>query len=123
MSEARGTTASQQRDRLMKPETVPTDFCDREVLDALRVVHDPELGINIVDLGLVYEATRTGDAIDVAITTTSPACPMGEALTGDAYNALAARFPGQIAIHVQLVFDPPWSPDRITAAGRQQLQS
>lgn len=123
MSEARGTTASQQQDRLMNPETARTELCDREVLDALRAVYDPELGINIVDLGLVYEATRTEDAIDVAITTTSPACPLGEALTSEAYSALAARFPGQVAIHVQLVFDPPWSPDRITAAGRQQLQS
>lgn len=106
-----------------EPEMVRTGLCDEEVLDALRGVYDPELGINIVDLGLVYEATRTADAIDVAITTTSPACPLGEALTSEAHNALAARFPGQLAIHVQLVFDPPWSPDRMTAAGRQQLQS
>jgi metal-sulfur cluster biosynthetic enzyme len=99
-----------------------TDLCDEEVLDALRVVCDPELGVNIVDLGLVYAATRTADTIDVAMTTTSPACPLGEALTSEAYSALAARFPGDIAIHVELVFDPPWSPDRMTEAGRQQLQ-
>lgn len=98
------------------------DFTRDDVREGLKQVYDPEIGINIVDLGLVYEATRTADTIDVAMTTTSPACPLGEALTSEAYSALAARFPGEIAIHVQLVFDPPWSPDRMTEAGRQQLQ-
>lgn len=100
-----------------------TNLRDEEVLAALRTVFDPEIGINIVDLGLVYEAKLTSDAIDVAITTTSPACPLGETLTSEAYSALAARFPGELAININLVFDPPWSPDRITEAGRQQLGS
>jgi metal-sulfur cluster biosynthetic enzyme len=94
---------------------------DGEVMQALRAVHDPEIGINIVDLGLVYEAVRTPQAIHVAITTTSPACPLGEMLTSEATEILKARFPSVNSVRVHIVFDPPWSPDRMTEAGRQQL--
>lgn len=99
------------------------DAGDEQVLQALHAVHDPEIGINIVDLGLVYHASRTPEAISVAITTTSPACPLGEMLTSEAYETLKAKFPSQRSIRVQLVLDPPWSPDRITEAGRRQLGS
>ncbi len=103
----------------MDDQNVP----DEEVLQALRAVQDPEIGINIVDLGLVYEAVRTPQSIHVAITTTSAACPLGELLTNEATEILKARFPAASSVHVHLVFDPPWSPDRITEAGREQLGS
>jgi Iron-sulfur cluster assembly protein len=68
-----------------------------DVLEVLRAVVDPEVGINIVDLGLVYRAERTVDAIDVAMTMTTRACPLGEMMLEEARAALAPAFPGRSA--------------------------
>ncbi len=94
---------------------------DDEVLQALRGVYDPEIGINIVDLGLVYRAEREPDGIAVAISLTTPSCPLGEMLIEEAREALQARFPTVPSICVELVWDPPWSPDRMSEAARRQL--
>lgn len=94
---------------------------DEEILSVLREVIDPELGINVVDLGLVCRAERGPEAIEVAMTMTTPSCPMGEMLTQEAELALRRRFPEAPAIRVALVWDPPWSPARITEEGRRQL--
>ncbi len=103
--------------------TTPADPSpiDEEVLQALRTVNDPEIGMNIVDLGLVYEARRTEGGIRVAFTVTSPACPLGESMTRDTEEALRRHFPDAREIDVQLVFEPPWTPDRMTETGRKQL--
>lgn len=94
---------------------------DNDVLQALRGVNDPEIGINIVDLGLVYRAERTPDGIDVAFSLTTPSCPLGEMLIDEAREVLQRRFPDAASIHVELVWDPPWSPDRMSEAARRQL--
>jgi metal-sulfur cluster biosynthetic enzyme len=92
-----------------------------EVIEALRTVNDPELGMSIVDLGLVYRAERTPDGISVALTMTTPTCPLSELMLEDARVALRNRFPDAGAIEVSLVWDPPWSPDRMSEAARRQL--
>jgi metal-sulfur cluster biosynthetic enzyme len=94
---------------------------DPEVLEALRGVVDPEVGVNIVDLGLVYRAERTTDAIDVAMTMTTRACPLGEMMLEEARAALVRRFPDVPRIATSLVWDPPWTPTMMTEQGRQQL--
>jgi metal-sulfur cluster biosynthetic enzyme len=78
-----------------------------EVADALRDVEDPELGFDVVELGLVYEIEVTAGGIRVAMTTTSPLCPMADALLGMAEQVLAAGFPG-VSIAVEPISDPPW---------------
>ena len=94
---------------------------DEEILQALRSVNDPELGINIVDLGLVYRALRKGDAIEVAFTLTSPSCPMGEMLIEEVRQALGREFPDSRSIQVDLVWDPPWSPENVNEAALRRL--
>ncbi|WP_296524443.1 metal-sulfur cluster assembly factor [Rhodoplanes sp.] len=90
---------------------------DPDVMDCLGAVLDPEIGLSVVDLGLVYEARRSADAVAVALTLTAQACPLGEMIVEDARDALAARFPDVPRIDVALVWDPPWNPDRITDRG------
>jgi len=92
-----------------------------DILLALKEVIDPELGVNIVDLGLVYRAARTADAIEVALTMTTPSCPLGEMLVEQAEQALHARFSEVPSIRVELVWDPPWCADRMSEDGRRQL--
>ncbi len=93
---------------------------DQDILSALKGVQDPELGVNIVDLGLVYRADRTGDGIAVALTMTSPSCPAGEMITSEARDTLIETFPGN-AVSVELVWEPAWSPERVSDDGRRQL--
>jgi metal-sulfur cluster biosynthetic enzyme len=91
-----------------------------EVRSALRGVIDPELGINIVDLGLVYDIGIDGNAIAVAMTMTTPSCPLGEYLTDLVERALSMNFP-HTRVDVELVWEPAWTPGMITPEGRRKL--
>ena len=95
---------------------------DHDVLQALRSVNDPEIGMNIVDLGLVYRAERKPEGIEVALTLSTPSCPMSEMLVEEAREALRAQFADTPSIRVELVWDPPWTPDRMSEAARRQLR-
>lgn len=89
---------------------------------ALYRVIDPELFVNVVDLGLIYEISFTeDDMIEVTMTLSTPHCPMGEAITNGVKNALEATFPDS-KINIKLTFDPPWSFEMLTPEGREQLQ-
>lgn len=79
---------------------------------ALRKVKDPELSLNIVDLGLVYDIIVEGNDVQVDMTLTSPGCPAGPQITSDVERTLAA-IPGIGAVDVHLVWQPFWSPDKI----------
>jgi len=92
-----------------------------DLLLALNEIEDPELGIGIVDLGLVYRADWTEKGIDVEFTVTSPSCPFGELLLERAEDILSRRFGEASSIRVRLVRVPPWTPDRITENARQKL--
>jgi metal-sulfur cluster biosynthetic enzyme len=94
---------------------------DQKILNSLRSVMDPELGLNIVDLGLVYEAERTGDTIHIALTMTSPACPLGEMIVQEIKDVLADCFPDVNDRLVDLVWSPPWSPEKMTEEAKKQL--
>ena len=94
---------------------------DADILRALKEVHDPELGINIVDLGLVYRAERTREGIVVEMTMTTPTCPIGEMMVMQAEAALRRHFGDVEEIRVHLIWDPPWSPDLMTDEGRRAL--
>lgn len=88
---------------------------------ALLTVIDPELFINIIDLGLVYEVRfPSAGIIEVVMTLSTPHCPMGDAITGGVRNVLSHTFPDHM-IQVELVWDPPWGFDRISEEGKRQL--
>lgn len=92
-----------------------------DILTALKSVIDPELGINVVDLGLVQRAAHVAGGIEVALAMTSAACPLGEMMVDEATAALQARFPQAAAIHVELLRDVTWSAERMSEEGRRQL--
>jgi metal-sulfur cluster biosynthetic enzyme len=96
--------------------------CESDLLEVLKRVNDPEIGINIVDLGLVYRAQRTPEGIDVAITLSTPSCPLGESIIAEAREILEAEFSDVKSVRVELVWDPPWTPERMTEAVRQQFK-
>jgi metal-sulfur cluster biosynthetic enzyme len=79
---------------------------------ALRQVLDPELGIDIVSLGLVHDVRLTDDAVEVDMMLTTPGCPVAEQLPEEAEEVLRQALPGR-RVEVRLVWDPPWTPDRI----------
>lgn len=89
--------------------------------NALRQVIDPEVGMNIVDLGLVYRLEQTADGVELDLTMTSPACPMGEGIAQEAENILAANVPPGCPVHVQLVWNPPWTPERMSDHARSHF--
>lgn len=90
------------------------------VWSALGAVIDPELGIDIVNLGLVYEVARQGDGVEVVMTMTSPACPMGAYLRDEAHAVVQRALPSA-DVGVRLVWDPPWTPARMTPRARLAL--
>ena len=91
------------------------------VREALRDVLDPELGINVVDLGLVYEVrVRDGD-VSVAMTMTTPACPLGETLSEQAEAAIRQKVPVVKSVTVDLVWDPPWRPSMMSDVAKERL--
>jgi len=92
-----------------------------DIRTALKTVIDPELGINIVDLGLVYHAERNADGIAIALTMTTPACPLGEMMSEEIRRVLGERFPDATDVRVDLVWDPPWSPELMSEESRRQL--
>ncbi|MFV0308191.1 MAG: metal-sulfur cluster assembly factor [Desertimonas sp.] len=82
--------------------------------EALRAVVDPELGNDVVALGLVYDIDVGDDgAVVVAMTLTTPGCPVAEQLPAEAHAAVSAALPDR-AVEVRVVWDPPWSPDRMS---------
>jgi metal-sulfur cluster biosynthetic enzyme len=91
------------------------------VWDALRTVDDPEVGMNVVDLGLVYGVEVRGGDVRVELTMTSPACPLGDAIVESAANAIRTAAPGAGKIDVALVWDPPWTPERMSEAARKRF--
>ena len=88
------------------------------VLETLRQVIDPELGCNIVDLGLIYDVSITGQKVDVVMTLTTPGCPMHESIGLGVQNALL-NLAGVEEAEVQIVWDPPWHPAMMTEFGRE----
>lgn len=99
----------------------PQESQQMKAIQALYSVIDPELFVNVVDLGLIYDLNfETPGKIAVRMTLSTPHCPMGDAITSGVRRALEAEFTGMEAI-IDLSFDPPWSFEMLTDAGRAQL--
>jgi metal-sulfur cluster biosynthetic enzyme len=106
------------------PENVPVQNTSRiQVVTALGMIIDPELGINIIDMGLLYSADidETGKSIIIEMSLSSKGCPMSAAILGGAENILKKYFPGY-KIDVNLVWEPAWSPEFISEEGKELLE-
>jgi FeS assembly SUF system protein len=91
------------------------------VMDALKTVRDPEIPINLVDLGLIYELlVKKGGTVFVEMTLTTPSCPVAASLPGEVKNAVSA-VPGVEDVRVRLVWSPPWTQDRMSEEARLEL--
>lgn len=105
-------------------EGTTAETLSARALDALRGVYDPELGLDIVAMGLVYDVRATLDAdgamVEVDMTLTTPGCPVSESLPLEADTAVRSALPG-VAVHVQVVWDPPWTPERLDPSAMESL--
>jgi metal-sulfur cluster biosynthetic enzyme len=89
-------------------------------LDALYEVIDPELGVNIVDLGLVYDVLIDDGSVVVVMTLTTPGCPLGGFMEDEIHRCLS-QFPQVRSSEVEIVWDPPWDPELMSDEAREQL--
>jgi metal-sulfur cluster biosynthetic enzyme len=107
-----------------QPEAANQEFSDKLVWDLLRTVYDPEIPVNVVDLGLIYDCQITpmeeGNQISIKMTMTAPGCGMADVLKSDIQRRLAG-LPSVKAVNVDVVFDPPWNPTRMSEGARLQL--
>jgi len=92
-----------------------------DVTQALKSVEDPEAGMNIVDLGLVYGIEVQPDRVRVEMTMTSPACPVGAYLVDESAAALRAVAPAGTDVQVDLVWEPPWTPERMSPEAQSRF--
>jgi metal-sulfur cluster biosynthetic enzyme len=95
---------------------------EQDVRDALHDVIDPELGINIVDLGLVRRIDLDDRIVRVTMTMTSPACPLRDYLQDLVESTVVSRVPNAERVVVEIVDDPPWTADLMSEAARRQLE-
>lgn len=104
--------------------TAPAEFSEQSVWDQLKTVYDPEIPVNVVDLGLIYDCQiapiEGGNQIDIKMTMTAPGCGMADVLKADIERKLAA-LPAVKAVNVQVVLDPPWHPGKMSEGARLQL--
>lgn len=111
---------------LARAGAIEGPYEEEKVWEQLRNCYDPEIPVNIVDLGLIYSLVATDEAdghgkhVAVAMTLTAPGCGMGPSIAGDAELRILG-VPGVASARVEIVWDPPWSPDRISPAGKEKL--
>jgi metal-sulfur cluster biosynthetic enzyme len=98
--------------------SLPTE---EQVRAALTEVNDPEIGVNIVDLGLIYGIEIINDSVFVKMTMTTRACPLHAHLSKASEDAIRTHFPDVNAVHIELVWEPPWDPARMSGAARKQM--
>ena len=97
------------------------DTLEEQIVSALRGVYDPEIPVNIYDLGLIYSLDiRDDNAVHIGMTLTAPACPVAGSMPGAVEHAVR-RVPGIGEVSVELVWDPPWTPERMSDEARLEL--
>ena len=100
---------------------VEASTLEERIVSVLRTVFDPEIPANVYDLGLIYDLTvDTAGEVRLSVTLTSPGCPVADVLLKDIHNKVL-NVAGVARVRTTLVWDPPWSPDRMTDAARLEL--
>jgi len=103
-------------------ESQGNDSLRQQILEALKVVRDPEIPVNVVDLGLVYDvAVDDNGHVDIEMTLTSMGCPVQDLIQTDAELAVM-KVDGVTAVSVEFVWSPPWSPQKMTDDGKKQMR-
>jgi FeS assembly SUF system protein len=116
----RGASAAASESASAGPPRTP-DQLKNDVIEILRTCYDPEIPVNIYDLGLIYDVDVDGSGrVKIEMTLTSPACPVAGTLPGEV-EAKARGVPGVSDVALQVVWDPPWSPDMMTEAAKLEL--
>ncbi|WP_284614741.1 metal-sulfur cluster assembly factor [Aquabacterium humicola] len=95
------------------------DALHDDVIEALKRVVDPEVALSIVDVGLIYGVTIADDVATVKLTMTTPACPVADVIVDDIGRELERVLPTHCTIDVDLVWEPPWTPERMSADARR----
>lgn len=104
------------------PEAMAAVPDEAQVLEALKVVKDPEIPVNVVDLGLIYGVEVAPDgAVEITMTLTSVGCPVQDLIRADAEMAVG-RLDGVTDVNVEFVWTPPWGPDKMTEDGKRQMR-
>lgn len=104
------------------PGALDKEAMEAEVLEALKVVRDPEIPVNVVDLGLIYGVEVSDDGVvDIDMTLTSMGCPVQDMIQADAELA-AMKVEGVRRVNVEFVWSPPWSTDKMTDDGKKQMR-
>ncbi len=93
---------------------------EENVIAALKEIYDPEIPINIYDLGLIYRVDIDGSKVDIDMTLTTPGCPVAQSFPGMVENTVS-KVPGIDVARVELVWDPPWTQENLTDEARLQL--
>lgn len=103
------------------PETGDLGALKQAVIEMLTTVTDPEIPVNIYELGLIYEVNISADGdAQVVMTLTTPNCPVAESMPGEVEDRVGS-VPGVRTVSVELVWDPPWTPDRMSEAAKLEL--
>ncbi len=97
----------------------PVEITEEKVFESLRSVYDPELPINIVDLGLIYDVQISGRNVQVKMSLTTPGCGMGATIAQQAENAIKPL--GAKNVMIQIVWDPPWNPNMMSDEAKERL--
>ncbi|RLE78693.1 MAG: aromatic ring hydroxylase [Thermoprotei archaeon] len=92
-----------------------------DVIKALKKVYDPEIPVNIVDLGLIYGIEIKDNSVNIKMTMTAPGCPLGFLLVDMVKEAVKEEIPSVKEINVKLVWDPPWTPERMSEEAKRLL--
>ncbi|MCH2409937.1 DUF59 domain-containing protein [Myxococcota bacterium] len=120
MDELKNETLSETSDS-GKDETKKTDLLRNDIVEVLRTIFDPEIPVNIYEMGLIYEISITEKLdVDIRMTLTSPMCPVAETLPPEV-EAKAASVTGVGNVNLELVWDPPWDPSMMSEAARLEL--
>ncbi|NQZ53109.1 MAG: SUF system Fe-S cluster assembly protein [Piscirickettsiaceae bacterium] len=100
---------------------VSLDELKEDVIEMLKTIYDPEIPINIYELGLIYDINISEDKkVDINMTLTAPGCPVAQSFPGD-IEAKVATVPNVNEVKVELVWEPPWTKDMMTEAAQLQL--
>lgn len=94
---------------------------EEQICEALKQVFDPEIGVNIVDLGLIYKVEIKPEEVYIQLTMTSPACPLHGVITRNMDKVLRQTFPDLGPITIELVWEPPWTPEMLSDTAKKQL--
>ena len=119
------TSIGESSGALTNPSTVPVAEgipSQAQILEALKVVKDPEIPVNVVDLGLIYgiDVTPAGN-VEITMTLTSVGCPVQDLIRSDAEMAVM-RLDGINQVEVEFVWSPPWAPDKMSDDGKRQMR-